>query len=119
MRRLRYAVIPVVLLAVLGVGLLGSHDAGAQEVKDDLYWIDRYVDAGWSQQHAAILVYVNSRTRWLVETAVEALRTGEVQDYGNTTIFRGPSLADLESQLTALETQLARLSNLPMAQCMP
>jgi len=105
---------------VLGVGLMGSHDAGAQEVRDDDYWIDRYVDdLGWSRQHAAIRVGLRSDMRWFVDTAMEALRAGEVQDYDNPSIFRGPSLADLEAQLTALEAMMARLANLPMSQCMP
>lgn len=120
MRRLRHAVIPLVLLVVLGIGLVTSHEAVAQEERDNQYWIDRYVDdLGWSRQHAATLVFVNARTRWIVETAMEALRTGDVEDYDNTSIFRGPSLADLEAQLSALDSRLARLSNLPMAQCMP
>lgn len=126
MRRLRYAVIPLALAAVLGVGLFAG--AGAQdEERDDQYWIDHYVNnVGLSVDHAAVLVWLREDieaeiefTLQLIDGSFESLRAGVVEDWASPNPFRGPSLADLEAQIEEIAATVDRLSNLPMAQCMP
>ena len=132
MRRKLFGVALIAGLAlVLGVGLLGSHNAGAQEDRDrEQDMIDAYRAAGLSQEHAKVFVWLlldltdtitehHDKQGWALLSAMEELRTGDIQDGDNPNMFRGPSLADLQAQIAGLESELARLSNLPVAQCMP
>lgn len=98
MRRLRHAVIPLVLLVVLGIGLVTSHEAVAQEDESANRVFEMFRGFGLSASQAEMMV-------WL-QGDIEVLRTGELQDPANPNVFRGPSLADLEQILVRLAMQI-------------